>query len=278
MTTCELTRLLGTALGWSEPAIEMRPLPGGTSGRTRLLTYCGESYVLRVGVVDADDIRPRMSCEPKVLQHAARADLGPELVHADTDAGLLVTRYVDGRAWTSADLQSRAAVESLAELLWAVHQLPRTGETLDIAGYAEAYRERLGGVSEYVETADRCMAVIASGSTVAEQLACCHNDVVAANVIEGRGLRLIDWEYAGDNDPFFDLASVIGYHDLPQAAAEVLLQAYTGRSDSSDCERLREQVRRFEAVQWLWLAARQARAPEQTQAKRLSVLAARLSI
>jgi thiamine kinase-like enzyme len=277
MTADELKRLLRTALGWSEPAIIMRPLPGGTSGRTQLLCYRGERYILRTGDANAKEIRPRMSCEPKVLRHAARADLGPELVHADTDAGLLVTRYLDGRAWTSADLQSPPAVESLAELLRAVHQLPRTGEALDVAGFAEAYRERLSGLPEYVGTADRCMALIASGTTIALQQACCHNDVVAANIIEGRGLRLIDWEYAGDNDPFFDLASVIGYHDLPQTAVEVLLQAYTGRSDSSDRERLREQLRLFEAVQWLWLAARQARAPDQAQAKRLSVLAARLS-
>lgn len=278
MTTDELKRLLGTALGWSEHAIEMRPLPGGTSDRTQLLSYRGERYILRTGDAIEGEVRPRMSSEPEVLQHAARAGLGPELVYADMDAGLLVTRYVDGRPWTSADLQSPAAVESLAELLRAVHQLPKTGEALDVAGYAEAYRERLGGLSEYVETADRCMALIASGTAIAEQRTCCHNDVVAANVIEGRGLRLIDWEYAGDNEPFFDLASVIGYHDLPQASAEVLLQAYTGRSDSSDRERLREQVRRFEAVQWLWLAARQARVPDQASVERLSVLAARLSI
>jgi len=278
MTTDELKRLLGTALEWSEHEIELRPLPGGTGGRTQLLCYRGERYILRTGDANAGEIRPRMSCEPEVLQHAARAGLGPELVHADTDAGLLVTRYVDGRAWTSADLQSPAAVESLAELLRAIHELPGTGEALDLAGFAEAYRERLVGLSEYVQTADRCMALIASATSTAEQRACCHNDVVAANVIEGRGLRLIDWEYAGDNEPFFDLASVIGYHDLPEASAEVLLQAYTGRSDFSDRERLREQVRRFEAVQWLWLAARQARAPDQASAERLSVLAARLSI
>ena len=47
MTADELKRLLRTALGWSEPAIIMRPLPGGTSGRTQLLTYRGERYILR---------------------------------------------------------------------------------------------------------------------------------------------------------------------------------------------------------------------------------------
>ena len=41
---------------------------------------------------------------------------------------------------------------------------------------------------------------------------CCHNDLVVGNIIAAPEIRFLDWEYACDNDPFFDLGgnSLVG--------------------------------------------------------------------
>jgi thiamine kinase-like enzyme len=99
---------------------------------------------------------------------------------------------------------------------------------------------------------------------------------VAANIIGSRALKLIDWEYARDNDPLFDLASAIGFHNLDDARQQMLLSAYAGGADSELNERLAEQVRVFDAIQWLWLATRHLASPHREQARRLEELQMRI--
>ena len=107
-------------------------------------------------------------------------------------------------------------------------------------------------------------------------VACCHNDIIARNVIDDGSLKLIDWEYARDNDPLFDVACAIGYHDLDKRRADVLFEAYTGGSSNEERERLGEQQRTYDALHWLWFAARQLVLPDPEQARRLEALQQRV--
>ena len=55
----------------------------------------------------------------------------------------------------------------------------------------------------------------------------CHNDLLTSNFIDdGRNLRIVDWEYAGMGDPFFDLANFAVNHELGAEARTALLGAY----------------------------------------------------
>jgi hypothetical protein len=56
----------------------------------------------------------------------------------------------------------------------------------------------------------------------------------------------------------------------------MLLNAYAGGAASELQERLAEQVRAFDALQWLWLATRQLAAPHRDQARRLEELQHRI--
>jgi thiamine kinase-like enzyme len=55
----------------------------------------------------------------------------------------------------------------------------------------------------------------------------CHNDLLNANFIhDGERLRIVDWEYAGMGDPWFDLGNFAVNHELDEAGEEELLAAY----------------------------------------------------
>ena len=57
----------------------------------------------------------------------------------------------------------------------------------------------------------------------------CHNDLLNANFIDdGARIRIIDWEYAGMGDPFFDLGNFSINHELTPDEDEILLRAYDG--------------------------------------------------
>jgi thiamine kinase-like enzyme len=60
-------------------------------------------------------------------------------------------------------------------------------------------------------------------------LTACHNDLLNSNFIDdGSRIRIIDWEYAGMGDPFFDLGNFSVNHDLTAEEDEVFLAAYDG--------------------------------------------------
>ena len=75
----------------------------------------------------------------------------------------------------------------------------------------------------------------------------------------------------------FDLASLIVYHDLDEATADVLLNAYAGGSVPELRERLEVQIRVYGAILWLWLASRHMLSPNPPQAGRLENLRRKLS-
>jgi thiamine kinase-like enzyme len=177
--------------------------------------------------------------------------------------------------WREADLESEQNLEALAGLLRQVHELPACRSPIDLSGIAQQYEQFLGARGGLHAFAMKCIRIIRDTSAP-EQLTCCHNDIVATNVIDSGGLRLIDWEYACDNDPLFDLASLIGFHDLGEQKQQALLSAYAGGADRELEQRLAEQLRVFDAIQWLWLATRQLRSPRKNQARRLEELQARI--
>ena len=76
----------------------------------------------------------------------------------------------------------------------------------------------------------------------------CHNDLLPGNLIDdGAAIRIIDWEYAGMGDRFFDLGNFAEHHELTPDNEEQLLAAYFGTSRREDMKKLRA-MRRVSAL------------------------------
>lgn len=69
----------------------------------------------------------------------------------------------------------------------------------------------------------------------------CHNDVQLPNFLSGERTWILDWEYAAQGNPFFDLAMIASNADLDEAEIGRLLTAYFGAVRETDVARLRLQ-------------------------------------
>ncbi len=85
---------------------------------------------------------------------------------------------------------------------------------------------------------------------------CCHNDLVAENIVSANGVKFLDFEYASDNDPLFDLAVIVEHHSLSDSAERKLLDAYFGTEASDRHRELAAQRRVYAALSWLWERSR----------------------
>jgi thiamine kinase len=261
--------------GWTG-GTDVDEIGGGLTNRSFLVRAARRPFVLRLDAEHTATFGIDRAIELRILQEAAKSGLAPEVHFADPDAGILLYEYLDGPVWTRSTLDDPDNLELLAALLRKVHSLPSSGAVLDVAAAAARYADTASRNPDLRSFTGRCLAMVRA-VPAPPSLACCHNDVVAANVIGNRHLRLLDWEYARDNDPFFDLASLIGYHDLNNKYAERFLHAYNGCRSPEAEERLQQQLKLFDAIQWLWLAARYVIDPNTDHLGRLEQLRKRIT-
>ena len=261
--------------GWDGNAVVCTELKGGLTNRIYRVEGDGQKCILRLDAEHTDVFDLDRHRELSVLEQAADSGLAPEVIFSDMDAGILLRAFIPGRTWEATDLEDTANLEALSELLHEVHALPTCGSAFDASRVARRYVENLSSHYGLHGFGVKCQEIIESIDRPGV-LRCCHNDLVVENVISSSRLMLLDWEYACDNDPLFDLASLIGYHNLSDNMAQDLLCAYAGGPDPALAELLEEQVRLYDAIQWLWLANRQMITRTPAQASRLEELQQRV--
>jgi thiamine kinase len=162
--------------------------------------------------------------------------------------------YVGGRACTREDFHDVVRLAKLAALLRRLHDLPPAGRPFDPAAAARRYANQIGTPAS-AELAVRAQAAWKTAQRPSGSPVPCHNDLVAENVLETADgdLLLIDWEYAGMGDPFFDLAVVVRHHELDDSLAQSLLDAYLGRTATrADAERLQRHCEFYGLLLRLW--------------------------
>ena len=247
--TNEPRSVLATIPGWQTSTLQV--LSGGLTNETWLVEADGRKGVLKIDSTRREPPYNSRVEEARLQKLAAEAGLANEVVHADDT--VLLTKYVEGATWSRAELESDENLAKLARALRRLHALPLSGRSFDAVAAARQYF----GVASDADPvlAEQHMAVIESMRRP-RNLCFCHNDLVAGNIIAAPDVMFLDWEYACDNDPFFDLATVVAHHQLSNSQAEFLLDAYFDGDGQRWRNQLGEQERLYDALYWLWAAAR----------------------
>lgn len=236
----------------------IQPLRRSPLAHSWLVECAGERAVLRIDQPAAAAMGLERSAEFARLEAVAAAGLGPAPIAADPQRGLLLRRYVEGRVWQAAELWQPTTLERAAALLRRVHGVPVTAPALDLYAAIDRYA-RLAG-PEASPLAAAAARQLARCRDPRAPLVFCHNDPVADNFVAAPGavgqLWLIDWEYSGFNEFWFDLAVVLGHHELPAALAGGFLGAYLGRPAApGEVQRLADWCTFYASLAGLWVAA-----------------------
>ena len=172
----------------------------------------------------------------------------------------MLSEYVEGRLWSLADAHDPRSAVRLTERLQALHALapPAGVRELDYAQLIARYRASLAARNDTGSRdrarldgeADRRLAVLTSQP---RRRRLCHNDVHRQNIVDGRVLTLIDWEYAAAGDGMFDLASFACYHDLDAAERAHLLASYAPGAANALVQPFDDCCWLFDYMHLLWL-------------------------
>jgi thiamine kinase-like enzyme len=230
---------------WPGLAVSVEPLGGGITNRNFRVEAGGQEFVLRMGGKDTELLGIDRVAEHAASCVAAELALGPEVVGFVEPEGYLVTRYVNGEV-------GKVDLDRVGAALRRLHDGPAFPARFDSFRVVEAYRatahERgvavpsaYAGAKEIADQIERRR----SGTTLRP----CHNDLLSANFIDdGTRLWLVDWEYAGMGDPFFDLGNFAVNNDLAEDGEAALLAAYG--SDNADALVLMRFMSDFREAMW----------------------------
>jgi thiamine kinase-like enzyme len=230
---------------WPGQDVSIEPLGGGITNRNFRVEAAGQEFVLRIGGKDTELLGIDRAAEHAASRVAAELGLGPEVVAFVEPEGYLVTRYVDGEVGKVDLVRVGAALRRL-------HDGPALPARFDSFRVVEAYRatahERGIAVPPAYARAKEIADQIErrrSGTTFRP----CHNDLLSANFIDdGTRLWLVDWEYAGMGDPFFDLGNFAVNNELGEEGENELLAAYG--SDDGEALVLMRFMSDFREAMW----------------------------
>jgi thiamine kinase-like enzyme len=227
---------------WPGREARVEVLGGGITNHNLKVEVDGERFVLRVAGKDTGLLGIDRRVELEATTAAAAAGIGPEVVAFVEPEGWLVTRFVDGEIPSLERMREPEMLARVAAAIRAFHGGPAIRGTFDSFRVVETYRDTaiarggsVPGAYEWAHAiAKRIEAQRASDTPVP-----CHNDLLNANFLDdGERLCIVDWEYAGMGDRFFDLANFSINHELDADAGTTLLEAYFGEVRKADVRAL----------------------------------------
>jgi thiamine kinase-like enzyme len=228
---------------WPGRGASFEVLGGGITNHNLKVVLDGEAYVLRITGRDTDLLGIDRRTEHEATRAAAVVGVGPEVVAFVEPEGWLVTRFIEGWIPAPEELRRPASLRRVGETLRLVHAGPSLPSRFDSFRVVEDYLatalqrgaaapadwDWAAAIAARVEHARR-------GSVAAP----CHNDLLNANFLVKDGqVLIVDYEYAGMGDLFFDLGNLSINNGISEDAQMLLLELYFDRVTPALVARLR---------------------------------------
>jgi thiamine kinase-like enzyme len=236
--TDDLTALLERVPRWHGRARVVRSLDGGITNRNLLVAVDDEQFVLRLAGKDTELLGIDREVERVAAERAAALGLAPTVTGFLEPEQYLITRFVAGEPIPLVEMRDEPVLARIVPMLRSFHgsgELPGTFDCFRVPQQSAQHAAARGvTIPDAFVPAMACAREIeAAFAASPEPRVPCHNDLLNANFLRDRAgdterIWLLDWEYAGMNDRYFDLGNFSVNNELDPDADAALLTAYFG--------------------------------------------------
>jgi thiamine kinase-like enzyme len=227
---------------WPGRHTTIEPLGGGITNRNFKVDVEGAVYVLRMGGAKTELLGIDRAVEHAASLRAEEVGVGPSVVDFVESEGWLVTRFIEGRPIALEEMRSASVLPRVAEALRRFHGAAAIPGRFDAYAVVDDYRgeaEANGASVPRDFFVAREVSERIRGARGPQPLVPCHNDLLNANFLDDGAIRIVDWEYAGMGDRFFDLANLSVNHGFGVEDDRRLLASYFGLERDTDLAALR---------------------------------------
>jgi len=243
----------------NSPDLKVTPLSGGITNLNYKIETGELSCVLRITGEGTEMLGIRRDVEYAANLEAGKLGVAPEVLYFIQPEGYLVTRYINGAPVPPEEMVKPENIRGVAHKLRRFHtQAP------PLASEFNGFRriEMLSEVSRryhspFPQDFDWIMARLREVEAALLKdpytPTPCHDDLLNLNFLKENGdIRILDWEYAGMGDIFFDLSNFSHHHLFTDDQVNVLLQAYFGEVTPRRYARLRLMWAMSEIHEAMW--------------------------
>jgi thiamine kinase-like enzyme len=236
-TIPELTEVVASVaalLGPREGAVTA--LDGGITNRNFRVRFGGTDYVVRLPGKDTALLGIDRGAECTANKLAADLGIAPDVAAFIESPPCLITCFIQGRELTAQELREP---DTLAEVARGLRTFHDSGAELttgfDSFRVVEEYAST--AASHGVQTPPEFAEALARARAIREAVAGqeehdpvpCHDDLLSSNFLhDGKQVRIVDWEYAGMGDRYFDLGNFAVNNELGADDEDALLSLYFG--------------------------------------------------
>lgn len=179
----------------------------GFSNENYTFTIENKAYLLRKFKLQDRD----REWEYKVQSLAYENGLAAKPLHLDLSQGFMVCEFLEGE---HKQTLHNADLSLFASQVKKLHALKCESPTLELEAMFVTCSVEVENAFETIKRFPK-------------EIVLCHNDLNPKNCIfSAEGLKFIDWEFAGMNDRYFDLAAVCVEFELDDEMQELFLEAY----------------------------------------------------
>jgi len=231
----ELGQVMDMVAELSGPQRTVTPMVGGlTNSNYRVVTASG-AFVVRRWSDDTSLLAIDRGNEYENSVRAAEAGVGARVVAFLPEHNTMVMEWIDGRTLGADELRRGELIDEVAGACRRLHAARRFRDDFDMfeiqPRYLEIVREHGFRLPDRYRDFEPHVAAIREAFSLREEgTVPCNNDLLAENfMLTPSGLRLIDYEYSGNNDPCFELGNIGSESNLSLELLERLVAAYYGR-------------------------------------------------
>jgi thiamine kinase-like enzyme len=246
---------------WQGKAVSVQPLSGGLTNTNYRVEVDGTPYVIRIPGASTDLLAVDRLNEYHNTKAAGDSGVGPTIAHYLPEANVMVLDFIHGETMSIPKLKAPGMPTRIAQSLKILHtKAPPFKQDFNMFRLTEYYLKIADehqvripdGYPMYMPRVNRIEAAFAKHPL---PFVPCNNDLLAENYIDdGQLLRLIDFEYSGNNDPTFELGNTCQEQQYNEDQIAEMCAAYFGEAYPDKLARMKLNMIMSDVGWTLWAA------------------------
>ena len=256
--------LLRTFPHWDPASVTLEPLQGGITNWNAIISVSSlapQRFVARLPGERTELLGIDRANEVEATQRATALGIAPAVLAELDGIGTLVTEFVAGTHLEPAEFVGR--LDEVVGLISRFHSSGSLAGAFPIHRVVEwhardAVAHGAALPAAYPELLELSLRIEAEFAATPDAPVACHNDLLPGNVLFGHDRTwLLDFEYAGMNDRYFDLANLSVNCAFDVDVDERLLTLYFGNVTEHHRRRLTLMKVMSEFREGMWAVVQQ---------------------
>lgn len=213
-----------------------------------LLKTSKKEYLIRVFKSDST-VNISREFEYKIQKKAYKKNIAAKPILLDEKNKLIICDFLKGKH--KYKLKNKD-IKELVKTIKKLHKIQTSQKTYDFKKDLKQYKKLLKDETS-IKSIKICKKELKKVNLYKKEIVTTHHDLNPKNILFYKNrIKFIDWEYAGTNDLFFDLATICFEFKLNKKEKRIVLKSYLEKIDNESIKKLNSYILIYKNLCKLW--------------------------